>query len=66
MVMLYSVGVCPPFGGVVNVTGANIPFPTPVFPTGSAGGGLALRLCAQIYNDMDDVDRLAAAVLKRS
>jgi len=34
----------PPFGGVVNVTGAGIPFPTPVFPTGSAGGALALRL----------------------
>jgi len=29
-------------------------------------GGLTLRLSAQIYNDMDDVDRLAAAVLKRS
>jgi len=34
----------PPFGGVVNVTGTNIPFPTPAFPTGAAGGALALRL----------------------
>ena len=34
----------PPFGGVVNVTGAGIPFPTPVFPTSAASGGLALRL----------------------
>ena len=34
----------PPFGGVVNLTGANIPFPTPAFPTGAAGGALALRL----------------------
>ena len=34
----------PPFGGVVNLTGASIPFPTPVFPTGAAGGALALRL----------------------
>ena len=34
----------PPFGGVVNLTGTNIPFPAPVFPTGAAGGALALRL----------------------
>ena len=34
----------PPFGGVVNLTGASIPFPTPTFPTGAAGGALALRL----------------------
>ena len=29
-------------------------------------GGLTLRISAQIYNDMEDVDRLAAAVLARS
>jgi isopenicillin-N epimerase len=29
-------------------------------------GGLTLRLSAQIYNDLDDIDRLADAVLKRS
>ena len=34
----------PPFGGVVNVTGAGVSFPTPVFPTGAASSALALRL----------------------
>ena len=34
----------PPFGGTVNLTGAGIPFPTPAFPAGAAGGALALRL----------------------
>ena len=29
-------------------------------------GGLPLREAAQIYNDMDDIERLAAAVLARS
>ena len=34
----------PPFGGVVNVTGASVPFPRPVFPVGSTTTGLALRV----------------------
>jgi hypothetical protein len=34
----------PPFGGVVNVTGAGIPFPRPVFPTSGSTAGLALRV----------------------
>ncbi|PYQ97361.1 MAG: hypothetical protein DMF96_14985, partial [Acidobacteria bacterium] len=33
----------PPFVQAVNVTGAGIPFPTPVFPTGTTGGRLSLR-----------------------
>ena len=35
-------------------------------PVFSHDGNLTLRMSAQIYNDMDDVDRLAVAVLKRS
>src|SRR5712691_54626 len=33
----------PPFVLPVNVTGAGIPFPTPVFPTATTGGALSLR-----------------------
>ena len=33
----------PPFVLPVNVTGAGIPFPTPVFPTGTTGGALSMR-----------------------
>ncbi|PYR28695.1 MAG: hypothetical protein DMF92_13600 [Acidobacteria bacterium] len=33
----------PPFVLPVNVTGAGIPFPTPVFPTGPTGGALSMR-----------------------
>jgi hypothetical protein len=33
----------PPFVQPVNITGAGIPFPTPVFPGGTAGGALSVR-----------------------
>src|SRR5262245_46079273 len=33
----------PPFVQPVNVTGAGIPFPTPVFPSGTTGGALSMR-----------------------
>ena len=33
----------PPFVIPVNVSGSGIPFPTPVFPTGTTGGPLSLR-----------------------
>ena len=33
----------PPFVRPVNITGAAIPFPTPVFPTGGTGGALSMR-----------------------
>src|SRR3989442_1763534 len=33
----------PPFVLPVNVTGAGIPFPTPVFPSGTTGGALSMR-----------------------
>ena len=41
-----SLGVAlqaPPFVRPVNITGAGIPFPTPVFPSGAAGGALSMR-----------------------
>src|SRR5262249_30762526 len=31
--------ITPPFAPAVNISGAGIPFPTPVFPSGTAGGG---------------------------
>jgi len=33
----------PPFVRPVNITGAGIPFPTPVFPSGATGGALSMR-----------------------
>jgi hypothetical protein len=35
--------ITPPFAPAVNISGAGIPFPTPVFPTAAAGGALTVR-----------------------
>jgi hypothetical protein len=35
--------ITPPFAPAVNISGAGIPFPTPVFPAGTATGALTVR-----------------------
>jgi carboxypeptidase family protein/TonB-dependent receptor-like protein len=35
--------ITPPFAPAVNITGDAIPFPTPMFPAGTAGGALTMR-----------------------